>query len=565
MIQFFSRLLLVVLILLLQNCKIDDRSSNNALYAQQRPANDYCEKDKDIPSTGNPLSVKIPDEATALYHNAAVPSYFELNGVNVNRGNERHFQEMEKLNQIFSHARTFHFMNKDYWDDGLGQANGNDPGTLRKYDPKDINRLKLLVDAQGRPLMRNGYQEGDKLIYFDPENEVLAEKKLEPGFFNVYDNYMNQNWIYQKNVSDQFDGHLQITLTVVGGNFPKDVQPQYNFPNQWYREKDWGDARLSAKAYAMMFARAYAPNDDSYKVCEVLEIGNEPWGLEASTYQQIVDGFVEGFKAYYGENFKIKLIPAAFQGNHQENNKPANWERPNWKDYFGTRLNTENKCYLDGVNIHNYPNDLKDRPFNGWFKERLIASPEQASSAFLYARNAWAWLNKNMPPDSRNLYASEYGWDTRDDCTERVNATAVGEAAQGVYVARALLLHSRMGVYRANVFELLDDQGQNPCQFAYHSSGFYSLQNGKARAKASVEILRDFITTFGALKFNKVLVEEKSHYIYELTDGRKTYLVGWLPQNINNKSLNEIREISKVIEYNGASYTLNPIPQLLTN
>lgn len=509
------------------------------------------------------MDIDIPATVNEIYSGVA-PSYFELNGVNVNRGNERHFSEIKELSSLFSHARTFHFMNKDYWDDGIGQANGNDPKTLRKYDPKDIKRLKLLVDINGKPLERNEYNEGDKLIYFDQHLEVLVEEDLKPGFYNVYDNYLNQNWIYQKNVSEQFNGHLQITLTTVGGNFPKDIEAQYNFPNQWFREEDWGeDIRLSAKAYAMLFARAYAPKEGTYKICEALEIGNEPWGFKAETYQKIVEGFVEGFKSYYGEAFLIKLLPAAFQGNHKENDKAANFERANWKDYFGTRLNTESKCQLAGINIHNYPNDLSDRPFKGWFKERLIATPEQNSSAFLYARNAWAWANKNMPPYARKIYASEYGWDTRNDCKEKVNATAVGETAQGIYVTRALLLMSRMGVYRANVFELLDDQGQNPCQFAYHSSGFYTLKENKAQAKESVRILRDFIAVFGQLKFQYALVESKEFYLYELTDGKKNYLVGWLPENINNKSMEEVKAISKMVKYKGRQFSLSPIPALV--
>jgi hypothetical protein len=544
------------------SCNLDNKSLTTK-YISYPLSSDFCKKDSDISSIGNPTSIDLPTTANEIYE-TTTPTYFELNGVNVNRGNERHFSEMEELISLFSHARTFHFMNKDYWDDGIGQANGNDPSTLRKYDPKEISRLKLLVDINGRPLERNEYKEGDKLIYFDSNTETLNEKGLKPGFYNVYDNYLNQNWIYQKNVSEQFNGHLQITLTTVGGNFPKSIQSKYNFPNQWFRDEDWGeDIRLSAKAYAMLFARAYAPNDRSYKICETLEIGNEPWGLKPETYQKIVEGFVEGFTAYYGKDFLIKLLPAAFQGNHKENNRPANFERANWKDYFGTRLNTESKCQLAGINIHNYSNDLNDSLLRGWFKERLIATPEQSSSTFLYARNAWLWVNKNMPPYARNIYASEYGWDTRNDCKEKINATAVGEAAQGIYVTRALLLLSRMGVHRANVFELLDDSGQNPCQFAYHSSGFYSLQNNKALPKKSVQILQDFITRFGHLRFNQVLVESNDFYLFELTDGEVNYLVGWLPENINNMSLEEINNITKTVSYKKQKFSLSPIPKIV--
>ena len=521
-----------------------------------------CEKDKDISSIGEPSSIVLPSTAEKLFASNA-PTYFELNGVNVNMGNQWHFSEMKDLNQVFSHARTFHFMNKDYWDDGLGQANGNDPKTLRKYDPKDIDHLKLLVDSQGIPLLRNEWKAGDKMIWFDPVQEILVEEKLEPGFFNVYENYMNQNWIYQKQVSDQFNGNLQTTLTVVNINFPKQEQSKYNFPNQWFLDEDWGDVRLSAKAYAMLFARAYAPKDESYQVCKVLEIGNEPWGLKAETYQKIIAGFVEGFNAYYGGTWRIKLLPAAFQGQHNENKKPANWERANWKDYFGTRLNTSARCDLAGINIHNYSNDLNDRPFSGWFKERLIATPEQSSSAFLFARNAWKWSRDNMPESGREIYASEYGWDTNDNCMENVNATAVGEVAQGVYTCRALLVMSRMGINRANVFELLDDEAQNPCQFAYHSSGFYTRVEGKIRAKKSITILADFIRNFGHLRFKQVLHEGEDFYLYELTDGSINYRVGWLPFNVNNYTLKEIQTIQKEVQFNKQKINLSPMPALI--
>lgn len=551
---------LLLIITFLSTCRLDQSATSAALVAQTS-VQDFCQVDQDRPSVGHPLQIEMPKLASEIY-SGEVPTFYELNGVNVNIGNQWHFDKMEHLGETFSHARTFHFMNKDYWDDGLGQANGNDPKTLRKHTPKDIHRLKLLVDAAGVPIQRGAWQKGDRIITFDPKTETLVEEPLTADFLNVYENYLNQNWIYQKSVSDQFKGNLQITLTVVNFNFPKGEAEAHNFPNQWYLEKDWGDARLTAKAYAMLFARAYGPKDGSYQVCKTLEIGNEPWGLPAKTYQTIVDGFVEGFEAYYGNDFRIQLIPAAFQGNHFENAKPANWIRANWKDYLGTRLNTTNRCKLAGVNIHNYPNDIKDRPITGWFKERLIATPEEESSAFLYGRNAWKWLQMNMPPDARNLYASEYGWDTRDDCTEKVNATAVGEVAQGIYVARALLLHARMGVWRANVFELMDDKGQNPCQFAYHSSGFYTEGNGQVSAKASVNILHDFIKAIGDYKLKEVLVESSDYYLFSLSNGQETIKVGWLPLNVNNKSLDEVQRMKKKIKHNGRTYDLSPIPKV---
>ena len=133
-----------------------------------------CEINQEVPSVGDPNDISLPNSASEIYQ-STVPTYAELCGVNVNRGNERHFEEMAKLSEVFSHARTFHFMNKDYWDDGIGQANGSIPSTLRRYTPKEYERLKLLVDKNGLPLMRNEWKEGDRMIVFDSQKEALTE------------------------------------------------------------------------------------------------------------------------------------------------------------------------------------------------------------------------------------------------------------------------------------------------------------------------------------------------------------------------------------------------------
>ncbi|MFK7936204.1 MAG: HYR domain-containing protein, partial [Saprospiraceae bacterium] len=346
---------------------------------------------------------------------------------------------------------------------------------------------------------------------------------------------------------------LTVTLTVVNANFPSSISAEYNFPANWWKPEDWGfnlgQIKCSAKAYAKIFARTYAPTAadcaDCRRLVDVLEIGNECWAYDAPTYQAIVDGFLEGFVEYYqsDDSRKIKLIPAAFQAQHEENNLPANpGSSASWKDYLGTRIKSTSKCYLDGVNLHPYSNQLTDN--STFFTQRLLAYPEQlqasgeADSKFLYVKNAWKWVEDNMPAANRNIHITEFGWDTENNDCGNGSRVGVGEFAQGLYIIRSLLNMSRMGVYRAMLFEASDDPKlNNTCQFAYHSSGLWNVDPvAGGAAKLSQKMLLKFMQVVGSQYVNRVVDEDdKGAHAYYLADesGVKN-IVAWYAADVNN-------------------------------
>ncbi len=533
----------------------------------QTPACSYATSNN-LDGIGESQNIQLPVDESSVYANGRVkPTYRQLLGVNVNKGNETRFAQMENLNDIFSHARIFQYMNKDYWDDDLGEpfcgqtdSNGAciDWQNLRKYTPhEDVARLKLLVRANGKPVISSANQAGDQIIFYNTTTRTLDAMDAPVPFLNPYLNYMNANYTFSRNVFLQFNEGIHTTLTVVPANFPLAEQPNYSFPAQWWSESDWGtsteNAFEAARAYAMMFARTYAPTVSDCATCEkivnVLEIGNEPWAYSnPNLYHAIVGGFIDGIETYYinDPSNKIKLTPAAFQSHHLESNDTSNGGDPySWKDHQGTRIPDYYKCYLDGLNMHPYSNDLADN--SGYYQQRLIAHPEKTSSnnsvadsKFLFVKNGYEWTEGNMPAGCQNLYVSEYGWDSDQPIGCSTNAAGVGEEAQALYIARAVLMLGRMGVCRSQVFELLDDHLWE-CGFAYHSSGVWR-NDGSTTPKEARKVLLKLMHLIGETKFN-FCIEETGEGTYAFIleeDGVPSYLIAWNGVGVNNQDWSTI-------------------------
>ena len=365
--------------------------------------------------------------------------------------------------------------------------------------------------------------------------------------YNPYENYLNQNYFFIKEVYDAFQTKVQVALTIVQNSFPfpQSIDEGYGFPSAYWKKEDWGnttsEVRTAAKAYAMMFARTYAPTAADCPNCEaivdVLEMSNESWGYrDPEFYKEIVQGFVAGIEEYYTNDptNKIILIPGAFQANHLENDAiPNRNDFASWKDYIGTKLPEELKCYINGSNYHPYSNDQSDNEsqMGGCFGERLIAHPEKSGSKFLFVKNGWKWNELNMPAENRNIYVTEYGWDTETpiSCNPSegnciLNAIGVGEAAQGIYLTRSTSMLARFGTLRAQPYELLDEDvdpeiSASRC-FGYHSSGIWNQESmTEVSEKVSTRILRKFINLVGDKKFHYAISEEnEGAYAYALED-----------------------------------------------
>ncbi len=551
---------------------------------------------------GEPETIVLPADKAGVYPNGKpVPTLKEMLGVNVLVGDNNNFAAMNNLTDIFSSARHFFHMNKDYYNDNLGLPSPLNPN-YRIFKPyADRGRLNLIVDSSGKPVNRSGFQTGDKLINFDAGTNQLASTTIS-SFYDPYQNYMNINYLNLLPIYQKFNSKIQATLTVVPDNFPSGIQGDYSFPATWWTEADWGttpaNIRVAARAYAMMFARTYAPKAADCTGCSIivghLEIGNESWNYTAATYQAIVDGFIVGIDDYYASDpaNKIKLIPAAFQSNHIENSTfPANSGiASTWKDYIGTRISPSHKCYLDGANYHTYSNDLSDISGavnnGGCYGERLIAFPEKvvsgvAKSKFLYMKNAWKWVQQNMTLSTntalkQNIFVSEFGFDSYNLqsgcakpwwCTDPAtvnNATGVGEDAQGNYLVRSILMLARFGAYRVHLYEAID--GFVPtCDYAYHSSGVWRRSGATVVEKSTKKTLHKFIHLAGSHKFNYKISEVSGGlYAYTLEDasGVPKYLVSWKAVDVKDQSWATIKSNITTntainLSINGTPYQVN--------
>lgn len=562
-------------------------------------------------TTVNPLMIDLPRDKNAVYTGVydsveEIPTYQEMLGSNYAISAAENGKIESEMLDIFSHPRLFLFHNKDYWKDGLEEnfmLQGAKTLTYTPSKPDQIGNLRLWVDATGVPILRNSHQPGDREIFIDCTGQ-LAERLLSASEFkdtdgpetgSMYKNYLNNNFI---KVNATYDKHnptvgnttpvkVNITLNLVDGFFPKNLVDLgfYKFPRDWWTKSDWGNSpdniRYNARMYAKMFARTYGPKSTDCSNCkqlvEVLEIGNEPWAYAGTTYNAILEGFIEGFAEYYNsanpDDWNIKLLPAAFQGFHLENsvlqpdnpNSSVEFNADNWKDYFGTRITTAYKEHLEGINLHPYSNQLSDNVSGNEFDKRLLAYPEELNgssndSKFLYIRNAWKWNQDNMPIGSRKIYVSEFGWDTRlkfnDVDTCKGGGVGIGEIPQGIYINRALLMMGRMGVHRAELFEASDDADLNELSctksFAYHSSGIYDINNAP---KASKNILKKTIQVIGNKKFHYSIKEsgildptetvDDNIYAYILeTSGQPSHLVVWNAVGINEMGWTGIRAMS---------------------
>lgn len=530
-------------------------------------------------SLGEPQNITLPNDKNGVYTgNRTVSTFREMFGTNIILTNTFDYPAMQNISDIFSYPRVFLFHNKDYWDDGIGEPTTENKKRIIR--PRQIERLKVLVDSDNKPFLRGSFMPGDKIINIDPNTGDFVETPITPQNYNnysaaqqnTYTGYMNSNfrfvqehydkWIGEENKNAnnpyKFKG-LTVTLTVVNANFPTNIASEYNFPANWWKAEDWGNSiseiKCSARAYAKIFARTYAPTAADCSTCtryvDVLEIGNESWHYDAPTYHAIVEGFLEGFAEYYqsDDSNKIKLIPAAFQAQHEENNEPANaGSSASWKDYLGTRLNAEHKCYLNGINLHPYSNQLTDN--SAYFTQRLLAYPEDlqtngdADSKFLYIKNGWKWVADNMPQNSQNIYVTEFGWDTENNDCGNGARVGVGEFTQGLYISRALLNMARFGVTRATLFEASDDPAlHGTCQFAYHSSGLWNVDPvSGGLPKQSQKMAHKFMELLGQHSFHYVLSErDNGAYAYLLErNGSVSYLVAWHAADANNQTPNQV-------------------------
>jgi hypothetical protein len=528
-------------------------------------------------SVGEPFNITIGQGKNDVYLGTTVPTYRDILGVNFaiyqlenNKLSTYVGTDINGLNKTalnaFSSIRVFYPTHRDYWN--FGDVLSTPFPNKDQVPVNNMANLRLITDNAGVPLLAAG-QTG-KVVYPVASTTVAGKVDLvtEPlkaagAYYNVYQNYINNNWI---KLRGSFDGlrtstlpitkKYSVALEVFPANFQQNAP--YEFPNNWFLTEDWGatdaERKLNAKAYAMMFARAYSPKSTDCATCpsmvETIEIGNEPWGYtNATTYHAIVQGFIEGLADYYDKDTlnKIRLLPASFQAHHAETTTTANVSDINsWKDYINTRLPASSKCELEGINLHLYCNTIQGSSLtlNSNYPEKVAQSGAQttALSHFFYIRNAWKWLKDNDFA-KKNMFITEYGWDS-DGCTAD---RAVGIKTQAIYTIRNTLMMGRYGVKKANLYQIEDDLNAD-CAFAYFTSGVF---NTKRAPKYIFKALENFIQKTGNTKFHYALREDPNDvhaYILEQQDQPK-YMVAWLARDINY--VDDTKTLSQVIALGG--------------
>jgi HYR domain len=529
-------------------------------------------------SVGEPFSLPIGKGKSDVYLGSTVPNYRDILGINFavyqlenNKlatylGADISGQQKNALD-AFSNIRVFYPCHRDYWNNG---DTGFPPFPNKDQVPlNNLSNLRLITDNAGVPLQASGMS--GKIIY--PKLSTTTAGKIDlvteniksaGEYFNVYQNYINNNWIklrgsfdYLNNSTLPVKKKYAIALELMPTNFEQSTA--YHFPNTWFLANDWGltdaERKLNAKAYAMMLARTFSPKSSDCPTCpsmvETIEIGNEPWGYQnASTYHSIVQGMIEGLRDYYGTDTinKIKLLPASFQAHHVETTATSNvFDINSWKDYIDTRLPASSKCDLDGINLHLYSNTIQGSSLtlNTNYPEKVAQSGAQttALSRFFLIRNAWKWLKDNNM-SNKNLHITEFGWDS-DGCTsDRV----VGMKTQAIYTIRNTLMMGRYGVKHANLYHIEDDPTVG-CGFAYFTSGVFDT---KRSPKYIFKALENFVKKTGNTKFHYALREDPNDvhaYILEEADQPK-YMVAWLARDINYAD--DSKTLSQVIALGGA-------------
>jgi hypothetical protein len=529
-------------------------------------------------SVGEPFNLTIGKGKADVYFGATVPTYRDILGINFavyqlenNKlatylGADISGQQKNALD-AFSNIRVFYPSHRDYWN--LGDDIPIPYPNKDQVPANNLSNLRLVTDFAGVPLQSSG--QSGKIIYPKISTttagkiDLVSENIKSPGaYYNVYQNYINNNWIklrgsfdYLSNSTLPVTKKYQVTLELIPSNFAQSTP--YNFPNTWFLTDDWGttdaERKLNAKAYAMMFARTYSPKSSDCATCpsmvETVEIGNEPWGYHApSVYHSIVQGFIEGIKEYYGTDTlnKIKLLPGSFQAHHAESNDISNvFDVNSWKDYVSARLPASSKCDLDGINLHLYSNTIQGSSLtlDTNYPEKVAVNGTQvtALSRFFCIRNSVKWLQDNAMAN-KNLHVTEFGWDS-DGCTsDRV----VGMKTQAIYTIRNTLMMGRYGVKHANLYHIEDDPTVG-CGFAYFTSGVFDT---KRSPKYIFKALENFVKKTGNTKFHYALREDPNDvhaYILEEQNQPK-YMVAWLARDINYAD--DSKTLSQVIALGGA-------------
>ena len=281
---------------------------------------------------------------------------------------------------------------------------------------------------------------------------------------------------------------------------------------------------------------------------EWIEMGNEPNGEDSSGYNAFQlaaltsaaydghcktigfevlekEGKSESMYFFGGKNAdpNIKLAMAGLAGiANTMIGSMVYWMKSNRPD---------GSIAMDAFNVHTY------------FKKTMVmndqtidigTSPEEFG--LVKALSKLAEFRDKYYPDTE-LWLTEFGWDTAQQYTVETAAheytgadghTYTGREVQAMWLTRAFLILSALGVDKADVYMELDTVKEDDCQGKYGTCGIVDVDGNK---KMSYYYLYALKNTLGEYRFTRELSTGNPNvWAYEFTDdkGNTTYAL-WCP------------------------------------
>ncbi len=359
-----------------------------------------------------------------------------------------------------------------------------------------------------RPLMREMMGINGHTILFKPE--------LYKQVCRIARDYHPLDWDVgdETNYATRFPwARNMVNWETVYGSWVKEgftVNPCVIFDN--YDAKKWKDIPADAFAYGFTFARFFGPSG-TQKLCESIEIGNEPGLYDDATYRVIFEHMASGVRK--GDP-KMKIATCAVVNGTSH------------------RYAKSLECFkglehlYDVISFHSYAE------VEGWPTWRR-SFPEDGKIKFLREiKDIMAWRDKNAP--GKPVWLTEFGWDA---CTKPPPPTGdfakwVGstETQQAQWLVRAFLVFARIGLDRAYIF-FFDDKDE---PHVHGSSGI----TREYKPKPSFHALAHLYKTLGDYRFERAIIEKEGEvYAYDFRkgdDAKDGVLVVWSPTGSNRQA-----------------------------
>ena len=274
-----------------------------------------------------------------------------------------------------------------------------------------------------------------------------------------------------------------------------------------FKEVDYANPESDLRAWASDFAR-------HFRDVGTVEIGNEPWTFEASTYKALLRGAVAGFEEG-GRSFDV--LPCALQAADSSAERSIGL-----RNYLGARIDEELLNQLDGLNAHAY--SFVKTPDG----RRVATYPEHPSSSFRELHNLIRWLDANRP--TLSIYLTEFGYDTPSSNAMCTHGECVSEAEGAAYTLRSVLIANRLGIKRADYYFYGDTDGPG----LFSRSGLVGRPQDGAHEKQVFGELRKLSELLGEFAVTEVIQEDKRGYVYRMADTSGVErIVAWLPTTLD--------------------------------